>query len=176
VLEWFQSFLTDRTQAVSFQNVISELIPLRHGVPQSSVLGPLLFILYTADNERIAAQHGVDLHSYADDAQFYTSCSAADASTSAAVLLCCINDVNIWISSNRLRLNDEKTQFIWVGSSQMLAKTNKAPLRVGGVDILDAVRDLGVVLDSNLTMKKHVDGIVRSCFYQLQQLRSIRRS
>ena len=56
------------------------------------------------------------------------------------------------------------------------AKTNKEPLRVGGVDILplDAVRDLGVVLDSNLTMKKHVDGIVRGCFYQLQQLWSIR--
>jgi len=71
------------------------------------------------------------------------------------------------MSSNRLRLNAEKTQFIWVGSCQMLTKTNNAPLRVGGVDILplDAVRDLGV--DSNLTMKKHVDGIVRSYFYQL---------
>jgi len=74
-------------------------------------------------------------------------------------------------------INAEKTQFIWVGSSQMLAKTNNAPLRVGGVDIpLDAVRDLGVILDSNLTMKKHVDGIVRRCFYQLRQLRSVCRS
>jgi len=82
-------------QAVSFRNVISEFIPLRHGVAQGSVLDPLLFILHTADMERIAAQNGVDLHSYADDAQLYTSCSGA--STSAVVLLCCINDVDIWM-------------------------------------------------------------------------------
>jgi len=97
----------------------------------------------------------VDLHSYADDAQLYTSCSAADASTSATVLLCCINDVDKCMLSNRLRLNAEKTQFIWVGLSQMLAKTNKAPLRVGGVIILplNAVRNLGVVLDLNLSIR-----------------------
>ena len=66
----------------------------------------------------------------------------------------------------------------FLGSSQTLTETNKEPLHVGGVDEfrLDAVRDLGVVLDSNLTVKKHVDGIVRSCFYQLRQLRSVRRS
>jgi len=57
------------------------------------------------------------------------------------------------------------------------AKTHKAPLHDGAVDILplDAVCDLGIVLDSNLTMKKLVDGIVRSCFYQLRQLQSVRR-
>jgi len=76
------------------------------------------------------------------------------------------------MSSNRLRLNAEKTQFIWLGSSQILAKINKIQLRVGGVNVfsLDAVRDLGVILDSKLTMKTHVDSVVRSCFYQLRQL------
>jgi len=90
------------------------------------------------------------------------SCSAADASTSAAILLHCINDVDKWMSSNWLQLNAEKTQFIWLSSSQMLAKMNKEPLRIGGVNILplDTVQDYGVVLDSNLTMKKHVEGIV----------------
>jgi len=82
------------------------------------------------------------------------------------------------MSSNRLRLNADKTQFIWLGSPQILAKINKIPLRVGGVNELplEAVRDLGVILDSKLTMKNHVDFVVRRCFYQLQQLRSIRRS
>ena len=126
----------------------------------------------------LAAQHGVDLHSYADDTQLYTSCTSADAPTSAVQLLHCIDEVDRWMSSNRLRLNADKTQFIWLGSSQMLAKTNKVPLRVGGADVfpLDTVRDLGVVLDSKLTMKSHVDSVARSCFYQLRQLRTIRRS
>jgi len=77
-----------------------------------------------------------------------------------------------------MRLNAEKTQFIWLGSPQILAKINKIPLLVGGVNVfpLEAVRDLGVILYSKLTMKNHVDSVVRSCFYQLQQLRSIRRS
>jgi len=146
-------------------------------VISTKLSGPLLFILYTVDIEWIAAQHGVDLHSY-DDAQLYTSCSAANTSTSAVVLLCCINDVDICMSSNQLRLNAEKTQFIWISSSQMLAKTNKAPLRFGRVNIipLDAVRDLGVVLNWNRTIKKHIDGIIRSCFHRLRQLWSIRRS
>ena len=119
-------------------------------------MDPLLFKLYTADVEWIATQHGADLHTYADDTQLHTSCSTSDASTSAAVLLRSINDVDQWMSSNRLRLNDENTQFIWLGSSQMLTKTNKEPLRVSGVEILplDTARDFGVVLDSNMTMKK----------------------
>jgi len=123
-------------------------------------------------------QHGVDFHSYAVDTQLYTGCSSTDASKSAVQLLRCIEEVNKWMSSNRLRLNADKTQFIWLGSPQILAKINKIPLRVGGVDVfpLDAVRDLGVIVDSKLTVKNYVDSVVRSCFYQLRQLRSIRRS
>jgi len=61
----------------------------------------------------------------------------------------CIEEIDKWMSSNRLRLNAEKTQFIWLGSPQILTKINKIPLRVGGVDVfpLDAVCDLGVILD-----------------------------
>jgi len=71
--------------------------------------------------------------------------------------------------------NAEKTQFIWFGSPQILAKINKISLRVGGVNEFP-LDEFGVILDSKLTMKNHVDSVVRSCFYQLRQLRSIRRS
>jgi len=85
---------------------------------------------------------------------------------SVVQLLLCINDVNKWMSSNRLRLNAEKTKCIWLGSSKLLVKTNEILLRVGGVDVfqLDAVCDLAVVLDSKLTIKNHVDSVVHSCF------------
>jgi len=152
-----------------YENLLADLF---------TYIGPLLFDLYTADVALIAAQHGADLHSYADDTQHYTGCSLIDASKSAVQLLHCIKEVDKWISSNRLRLNTEKTQFIWLDSPQILAKINKIPLRVGGVNVfpLDAVCDLDVILDSKLTMKNHVDSVLRSCFYQLRQLRSICRS
>ena len=61
-------------------------------------LGPLLFVLYTADVTAIAAAHSVCVHTYADDSQLYTFCSAADGATMAAELLRCIDDVSRWMS------------------------------------------------------------------------------
>jgi hypothetical protein len=178
VLKWLKSFLTGRVQAVAFRGVVSAYSSVMYGVPQGSVLGPLLFLLYTADVTAVATRHGVCAHSYADDTQLYTSCSAVDGPASAAQLLCCIEDVSRWMASNRLMLNVDKTQFIWLGSPRQLEAVSKVQLSVGGAlaTVSDTVRDLGVTLDAQLSMKKHVDGVVRSCFYQLRQLRSIRRS
>ena len=81
------------------------------------------------------------------------------------------------MSSNRLKLNGDKTQFIWLGTRQQLAKVDRS-LTVGGVQIapLDMVRNLGVLLDDELTMASHVNSVVRGCFFQLRQLQSVQRS
>ena len=91
-LQWLSSFLTDRTQAVAFAGSISTPQMLACGVPQGSVLGPLLFVLYTADVLKIAANmvgHGVCIHAYADDLQTYASCAATDQQTATTCLLAC---------------------------------------------------------------------------------------
>ena len=74
VLQWFQSYLSDRTQTVSFAGRRSSPSLLVCGAPQGSVLGPLLFVLYAADVMNIAVQHEVRIHAYADDMQTYVSC------------------------------------------------------------------------------------------------------
>ena len=148
-LEWIRSFLSERTQAVTLRGVTSVEARLTCSVPQGSALGPLLFILYTADVLSIAHGRGLNVHSYADDTQLYVSCSAGDASSSSTQLLECIEEIDQWMSSNRLKLNGDKTQFIWLGTRQQLAKVDRRPLMVGGVQIapLDMVRNLGVLLD-----------------------------
>ena len=88
-LAWLSSFLTDRTQVVAFGGNKSTSQTLC-GVPHGSVLGPLLFTLYSADVIRIAAKHEVCIHAYADDLQTYISCAASDHITATSRLLACI--------------------------------------------------------------------------------------
>ena len=178
ILHWISSFLTDRTQAVVFCGERSSVCRLNCGVPQGSVLGPLLFILYTADVIRIAGCMGVRVHCYADDTQLYISGSEKDVTTTTSRMIECINAISIWMSSNRLKLNGDKTQFIWMGSRQRLTRIRQDTLLVQGAELspLGSVRDLGFIIDSKLMMSDHVSSVVRSCFFQLRQLRSVRHS
>ena len=84
--------------------------------PHGSVLGHILFLLYTADVTAIAQRHGFSAHSYADDTQLYLHVKAASCETELLRLRECISDIDSWMSSNRLRMNADKTQFIWLGS------------------------------------------------------------
>ena len=77
-LAWISSFIQGRQQSITFNGHQSARIQLKYGVPQGSVLGPLLFILYTSDVISIAASLGVGAHSYADDSQLYLHCLAVD--------------------------------------------------------------------------------------------------
>jgi hypothetical protein len=134
--------------------------------------------LYPADIADVAQRYAVCVHSYADDTQLYVSSSGADSTASVARLLSCIEEIGQWMSANRLKLNADKTQFIWLGSRNQLESTSGISLSVGGVPVTaaDTVRNLGVTLDAQLSMKQHVDNVVRSCFYHLRQLRSVRGS
>ena len=117
-LTWLRSFLTGRSQQVSFIGSLSSIGLITTGVPQGSVLGPLLFLLYSADVPLIANQHGLGIHYYADDGQIYVFDKAAAAVGMINKVASCIEEIDRWMSSNRLKLNSEKTQFIWLGSRQ----------------------------------------------------------
>ena len=176
VNNWISSFLTGRTQQVVYNGTMSTIQPVLFGVPQGSVLGPLLYVLYTAELESIVERQDMKLHQYADDCQIYTSVSAADSPAAVSKLSACVTVLNQWMSANRLRLNyPAKTQVMWLGSSQQLTKIQikDISIRKTTVRVTETARDLGVVIDSQLSLASHVSAVSRSCYYQLRQLRSV---
>ena len=178
VLNWLRSFLRGRTQQVVFNGLASTVAEVTSGVPQGSVLEPLLFLLYTADIPVIASEHGLGIHCYADDGQLYVFGKANCADKLVLKVTTCIGVVDAWMSSNRLKLNSDKTQFIWLGSQQQLQKIEIESVALLGDTVVfqPTVNDLGVTIDGPLTMREHVQRICRASYYQLRQLRVVRNS
>jgi len=147
-------------------------------LPQGSVLAPLLYILYTADLSDILTLKGVSAHQYADDTQAFAHGPASAAASLVARVLEATTTLDLWMSSNRLRLNSDKTQFIWLGGRAQLAKIDMEFLRATFPDVhyTVSVRDLGITLDPVLSLSDHVNRISRTCLYHLRQIRTIRHS
>jgi len=112
-LEWIASFLLGQSQQV-YYNRLSVKLQLLFRVPQWSVLGPLLFLLYVAELFDVIADCGCTGHAYAVDTQVYISTPAADHSDATDRLTKCITRIGDWMACNFLKLNEEKTQIIWM--------------------------------------------------------------
>ena len=178
VLSWFKSYLTNRTICVHYNGQTSETVSILYGVPQGSVLGPILFIIYVAGVINIADKHGFAAHSYADDLQIYDHSPQSSCSSLVVRMSNCVAEIDEWMCSNRLKLNSSKTVLIWLGSSRRLEHCPVGKHNIAGVPIKPAthVRDLGVMIDNDLSLQVHINHVTRTCFYHLRQLRVVRRS
>ena len=102
-----------RSQYIRYNGVQSESAPVLYGVPQGSVLGPVLFILYSADVISIATRHMAFFsHSYADDLQIYDHSSQTTCLNLVPRMSAYIEEISTWMASNRLKLNPSKTEVI----------------------------------------------------------------
>ena len=106
----------------------------------------------------------------------YISAPATSASTIVQRFTSCVDRIDAWMSSNRLRMNADKTQLLWLGTRQQLNKLSVNELQLLGVRVSLSVTNLGVTIDSQLSMYDHVASLCRACFYQLRQLRQVRSS
>jgi hypothetical protein len=178
-LEWFNSYLSDRTQIFSFADLQSDPFNLACSVPQGSVLGPVEYIAYTEDIVSIPRQHGLNNHMYADDIQLYVEVTVAEVHSALNRLRDCTSDIKDWCSSRRLQLNDVKTDLAWFGSHANLIKLANVDcsLSVGDIEVEPStvVRDLGVLLDSELTLKQHISKVASCCYYHIRRLRQVSR-
>ena len=109
VIQLFSSYLTDRTEYVSLSNHCSALAPVLSGVPQGSVLGPILFTMHTKPLSAIIDSHSIIHHSFAYDLQLQMSAAPEKISGLLHSMQSCIGDVKAWATANMLKLNDNKT-------------------------------------------------------------------
>ena len=123
VLKWFTSYLSESYQSIKIGSAPSDLCKLLFGVPQGSVLGPLLFSLYTTPLSLVIGKHkGVKFHCYADDTHVYMYLSQKNSSAAFEKLNRCLDDIKERMSASKLKLNPEKTEFIIFGSKRQRDK------------------------------------------------------
>ena len=177
--KWLASYLQGRTACTKIGDQRSSRLPCNCGVPQGSILGPLLFALYTAPLGELITGMGVSYHQYADDTQLYLSLNKG--TQGLATLTACADAVSSWFLHNSLLLNTSKTECIIFGTGANFrgrSQTNKlteiTPFTGSRAPVAESVYLLGVTLDTELSMTKHVTSTIRSCNAQLRALRCIR--
>ena len=179
VIKWFSSYLQGRHQSVIISESLSQPSLLDFGVPQGSVLGPILYSLYTSPLSKvISAYEGIKFHFYADDTQLYFHLNPNSTKASFQQLQHCLVDIQNWMSSNKLKLNPDKTEFILFGNDKQRELLKSCfPIEILGSDLLptDKVKNLGVTFDSRLTFSDHVSSVCRQCYVGLRDFRRIRR-
>ena len=174
-LGWFKS---GRTHSVKVGNTLSHPAALQYGIPQGSVLGPILFSLYTNPiSSIIHSQSSINHHFYADDTQLYITLTSTNFSRSIQKLKHCLSDIQNFMSANKLKLNPEKTEFILIGS-----KSNRKRLLPhflinilsNKVSPAQTVRNLGEVFDSNFSFSDHVSQVIKCTRVHARDLYRIR--
>ena len=162
-LAWITHFIQHRSQSVNFNGQISARLQLRNGVPQGSVRGPLLFILYTSEVISIATSHGDGAHSYADDSQLYLHCFSTNQTTAALRLAECIESVECRavdaIVTAEINIRQTLIHGAWV--QQQLAKIETECMQIGEhcIKFSTSAKNLGVTFDPEPRMDLHVNNI-----------------
>jgi len=166
VLSWFTSYLTARTQYVRTSVTSSSPFVVLYGVPQGTVLGPTMFVLYTADVLQLVRDHGLVPHAYADDTQILGICPPPETDALQSQVSDCLDAVASWMAANRLQLNHSKTNALWCSSTRRQHQIPTRPVRVRGTSVqpVVVVRNLGIQFDADITMHSQVTATVCSCF------------
>ena len=179
-LYWFKSVLSDRSQRVSIGSSISSSLHLKFGVPQGSVLGPVLFNLYTRSISKVFASTGFTSVGYADDnSGLYVFAHHSQYDILMNEVPDCLSRLKSWMGLHFLKLNESKTKIIVFGNNSFL----KSNLTIPGTFLnscqclrfTDTAKYLGIFFDNYITLNVHINNITSSCYHFIRKLSSIRK-
>jgi hypothetical protein len=162
---------------VAIENVQSEVVSLMFGVPQGSVLGPAAFSMYTVPLGAILRHHKIGYHIYADDTQLYLCTDPKNPSSSLDQLRTAISDIRTWMITNKLKINDDKTEFLVITKPHLTSRMKDLKIKIGGHDIpaTNSAKNLGVIFDQTLSMEKQINSVSRANLFHLRNISNVRR-
>ena len=169
---WFESYLCSRSQFVQVRDTSSSDCQLTCGLPQGSLLGPILYLVYSSPLGAILRCHGVAFHMYADNTQLYLGMKTTkveDIVSARTRVEVCSRELNQWMLLNNLRLNNDKTELL-----VLLAKHCPKPpldsITVGDatVEPTSSAQNISVVFDDTMSFEEHVNELCRTPFLSYQ--------
>ncbi len=174
-LKWFESYLSDRSEHVSLGGSKSKPLPVTYGVPQGSILAPILFTIYMLPLRRVISKHGLSFHCYADDTQLYIK-TAPDPLTALSSLTTCLEETKAWMNSNFLQLNCNKTEVHLIGTPHQVHSSSITHLTFDGqlIPLSSSATNLGVRFDPHLTFTVHIKHLCKTSFHHLRNIARLR--
>ena len=177
-LSWMRSYLAGRSQTVVIKGAASKPVSPAIGVPQGSVLGPLLFLVYVLPLKALIQRHHIMRHGFADDAQLYDRLPRKDSVARQQVvdrMEGCLAEVRVWMAQNKLKLNDSKTECLVISGKG--TRREEFTIQIGDEVIRPkvSVSNLGAVLDRELSMEAQVHKVIKGIYYHLRRIALIRK-
>ena len=176
-INWFSSYLTNRKQAVMCNGKLSNFQVIDSGVPQGSVLGPFLFLLFINDITNFTTEDSV-VNLFADDSSLYAS--GKSVSEVRTKLQTCLDNISMWYKSNRLKINANKSKVMLIGTRCQLRSLNIDDFTIyydnSPLELVSNAKYLGLYISSDLTWDVHIIRLCKMLYYHLSILRRLRKT
>ena len=171
-LDWIKSYLGNRSSSIQINSKTSPPTVTSYGVPQGSVLGPIIFTIYTTPLADIIKHHKLSYHFYADDTQLYITFNPRSECSLHESIACvekCAMDIKIWMSKKMLKLNDDKTEVLYISSPYFQKSLPNPILKIDQSSITPttSARNIGVIFDNCDQMREHITSVCRASHFHL---------